>query len=308
MSNLEGTRGKKMLSLVGVRLEKGSDNGGDSQWKVCNASSAVNSDIDYEIYDFETSDNNTLEQPSEQPMIIDYFKNEQIVQKIEVSSSTEKILYEEPEPEISNTVFTDLTNLNSEGLGFLPDGDEHLQNREVLEILSQSSYTSDPKESSDCSLKDPDYRDDSSSTSSSSSSSSNSSSSEDSSSSGSSKEDVDDPDQAVAEVEIKKTRKRKAKPTEWKKACAKQLRNSGQSYKTFGKGIEVPRRQIKPACNDTCSHKCSSNFNEEKRMTIFNAYWEIKDIYIYQPLYKRLILNIGIPMVVMGIPIFRIRW
>lgn len=82
----------------------------------------------------------------------------------------------------------------------------------------------------------------------------------------------------VAEVEIKKTRKRKAKPTEWKKACAKRLRNSGKPYKTLGKGLEVPRRELKPTCNDKCSHKCSSKFNEEERMAIFNTYWEMTDV------------------------------
>lgn len=42
------------------RLDKVSDNGGETQWRVFNSSSAVNSDINinYEIPDFEPSGNN----------------------------------------------------------------------------------------------------------------------------------------------------------------------------------------------------------------------------------------------------------
>lgn len=62
------------------------------------------------------------------------------------------------------------------------------------------------------------------------------------------------------------------------KNCAKQLRNSGKSYKTLGKGKEMPERTLKPPCTDKCKQKCHSKFTEEERQEIFKNYWEKADI------------------------------
>lgn len=53
--------------------------------------------------------------------INNYLENEQIMQEIKVPASTEEILCEEPQSEISNPGVTDLAILNSEGSSFLLD-------------------------------------------------------------------------------------------------------------------------------------------------------------------------------------------
>ncbi|XP_071054854.1 uncharacterized protein [Onthophagus taurus] len=81
------------------------------------------------------------------------------------------------------------------------------------------------------------------------------------------------------DVKKKRTRKRKAEPSDWKKFRAKRLRNSGKSYKTLGKGLEVARRQIKPPCDDSkCKQKCSTKFTEEERLFLFQNCWDMGDI------------------------------
>lgn len=105
-----------------------------------------------------------------------------------------------------------------------------------------------------------------------------------SSSSGLSDVDVDEMPNTVhlaveSEIKQKRTRKRKANPSEWKKFNVKRLRNSGKSYKTLGKGVEVSERQMKPPCDDSkCRQKCSTKFTEEERLTLFKNYWDLGDI------------------------------
>lgn len=134
---------------------------------------------------------------------------------------------------------------------------------------SSRSSLEDPY-SSDDSVRDPDYSSDSSS--SSSSLNSNSSSSSDS------EYNVENAVDNEPTVERKKTRKRKAEPSTWKKNCTKRLRNSGKSYITLGKRKEMPERKLKPSCNDKCNHKCGSKFSEEERLIIFKNYWDMADI------------------------------
>ena len=80
------------------------------------------------------------------------------------------------------------------------------------------------------------------------------------------------------EQDKKKTRKRKADPTEWKRNKTKVLRNSGQSYNTLNKNKLVQGRQIKMPCDDRCKLKCSIMFTDQDRAAIFKKYWDFADI------------------------------
>lgn len=132
--------------------------------------------------------------------------------------------------------------------------------------LSSTSSSSDSETdfSSDDSVQDPNYSSDSSS------------SSENSSNEQLNRETETNENKEV--VEKKNTRKRKAVPSKWKKNCTKQLRNSGKSYKTLGKGLEIPERTLKPPCNERCKQKCSLKFSKEERLAIFKNYWEMADV------------------------------
>ncbi|XP_030759330.1 uncharacterized protein LOC115884790 [Sitophilus oryzae] len=136
---------------------------------------------------------------------------------------------------------------------------ENIANIENVEPESSNSSREEAPYSSDDSIRDPNYSDDSSSNSS---------------------EAESDMSHVTAETiqEKKKTRKRKAEPSTWKKNCAKRLRNSGKSYKTLVKGNEIPERKIQPACNEKCKQNCSRKFTEEERLKIFKNYWDMSDI------------------------------
>ncbi|XP_049693296.2 uncharacterized protein LOC126053898 [Helicoverpa armigera] len=113
--------------------------------------------------------------------------------------------------------------------------------------------------------------------SSSSSSSSNSSSSSSSSSSDSSSENeaVDNQEPTSSK---KRGRKRSRNPNGWKKNIAKKLRNSGNEYRSIKTGKTVQAKKIGPPCSDKCRLACSSHFTQEKRIQIFNSYWELGSI------------------------------
>lgn len=75
---------------------------------------------------------------------------------------------------------------------------------------------------------------------------------------------------------IRKGKKRKANPVEWKKSKAKLLRNNGKSYKSSSiRKTEMRARKLRPACNDKCKLKCSSKIEENKRLEIFSKYWSL---------------------------------
>lgn len=110
-----------------------------------------------------------------------------------------------------------------------------------------------------------------------SSSSSNSSSDSSSSSSYSNSENEVD-NQEPRSPPKKRGRKRSRNPHKWKKNIAKKLRNSGVEYKSIKTGKTVQARKIGPSCSDKCRLACSSKFTQEKRIQIFNSYWELGSI------------------------------
>lgn len=75
-----------------------------------------------------------------------------------------------------------------------------------------------------------------------------------------------------------KTRKRKANPALWKRNRAKELRNSGQEYKTLKKGKLVPSRTIGLPCTDSCRRKCTLKISEDERKEYFQSFWSLKDL------------------------------
>ncbi|XP_071051003.1 uncharacterized protein [Onthophagus taurus] len=143
------------------------------------------------------------------------------------------------------------------------DDEEEQYDSDDSSSSSSSSDSSDSEPySSDDSIKDPNYNTDSSSSSDLHNKLFNTVESSD-----------------KTDVKKKRTRKRKAEPSDWKKFRAKRLRNSGKSYKTLGKGLEVAGRQIKPPCDDSkCKQKCSTKFTEEERLFLFQNYWDMSDI------------------------------
>jgi hypothetical protein len=114
--------------------------------------------------------------------------------------------------------------------------------------------------------------------SSSSSSSTSSSSSSSSSSSASSSDNEAVNDQEAMSSPKKRGRKRTRNPNGWKKNIAKKLRNSGNEYKSIKTGKIVQAKKVGAPCTDNCRLACSSNFTQEKRVQIFNCYWELGSI------------------------------
>nr|CAH7723219.1 unnamed protein product [Callosobruchus chinensis] len=77
----------------------------------------------------------------------------------------------------------------------------------------------------------------------------------------------------------KKGKKRIANPQNWIKNEAKRLRNTGNSYLSTSKGKKViSARTLLPPCNDKCILKCYSKFTEEDRKQIFKEYWGLGDL------------------------------
>mgnify|MGYP007063906257 CR=1 FL=1 len=70
-----------------------------------------------------------------------------------------------------------------------------------------------------------------------------------------------------------KSRKRKAKPQNWKRNVTKVLRNTGQAYFTSKGGKHVPPKKLQQPCSDKCKLKCSTKFTQLEREEIFKNYW-----------------------------------
>ncbi|KAL4083738.1 hypothetical protein QTP88_029054 [Uroleucon formosanum] len=77
--------------------------------------------------------------------------------------------------------------------------------------------------------------------------------------------------------EPKRPKKVIPKPLHWKANVRKEKRNSGQEY-TTRKNKVVPRRKMKPPCEDKCRLHCNSKFTEIERQTIFEEFWAMGDI------------------------------
>lgn len=186
-----------------------------------------------------------------------------------------------------DTTLNDKENVDPEGHRFIPSGmwkiylllvlmcevKYILDNAKIDDNNSGTGSDEEDPYSSDDSVSDPDYDSSSSSNSSDSSSSSNSS--------GDNKVEISNTINPSVEPNTskKRTRKRKADPSEWKKFTTKRLRNSGKAYKTLGKGVPVSERKMKPPCdNSKCKQKCSTKFTEEDRLDLFKKYWEMGDI------------------------------
>ncbi|XP_063912660.1 uncharacterized protein LOC135129438 [Zophobas morio] len=77
----------------------------------------------------------------------------------------------------------------------------------------------------------------------------------------------------------KKTKKRKANLTEWKKEKAKILRNSGKGYLSSAKvPKEVRGRAIQQPCGDKCKVKCANKISQDMRQRIFDQYWNLANL------------------------------
>ena len=69
-------------------------------------------------------------------------------------------------------------------------------------------------------------------------------------------------------------RKRKITP---EKISRKKKKSAGETYvSTVGK--IVPQRQVGPPCTAACKNKCSINFTDDTRQTIFDNYWKLSEI------------------------------
>ena len=72
------------------------------------------------------------------------------------------------------------------------------------------------------------------------------------------------------------SRKRQAKPQEWKANKRKKLRNQGKQYisKT---GKTIAQKSVKKKDCSKCRFKCSLKVSEEERTQLFTLYWELGD-------------------------------
>lgn len=79
------------------------------------------------------------------------------------------------------------------------------------------------------------------------------------------------PDIADNETTDKKGYKRKKDPTKWKKNVVKKLRNSGQITNSNNQSA----RSMKEGCGPKCILKCSSTIPEDRRLELFQQYWNL---------------------------------
>lgn len=77
-------------------------------------------------------------------------------------------------------------------------------------------------------------------------------------------------------AEKKLTRKRSIKKEQWKQNVRKRQRVHGEQYVNIKGKVQRPR-QMKSTCNKTCKYSCLSNFPEDGRIAIFQAYWKLSD-------------------------------
>lgn len=88
-----------------------------------------------------------------------------------------------------------------------------------------------------------------------------------------------DPDEedATAINNDKKSRKRKADKSTWKKNMAKKLKDQGKAYVSSTTNKTMKERTMGPPCRSTCRLKCYSNIPNQTREQIFQEYWGLGD-------------------------------
>jgi len=82
-------------------------------------------------------------------------------------------------------------------------------------------------------------------------------------------------------LSLVKKGKRKRKEASWKRNISKIARNGGKEYESHSINPEKrvkEARKIKSPCKDKCRLKCTEKINEDERMSVFNAYWNLGNI------------------------------
>ena len=75
--------------------------------------------------------------------------------------------------------------------------------------------------------------------------------------------------------EQKKNRKRLRRPEATKRACAKRLRNPGDTYKKYNGETVEGKKFVNKDCR--CRFKCFDSLTEEERQSSFNNFYKMSD-------------------------------
>lgn len=266
---MDNPRGQKMLGLLGITLKKyngisGNENG---IWKVMSSFPEKPDDLVIEA---------TITEDAAVKSAEIYRDNNSEDEEIRTNESKvlgrQESLSSQAMPLIENNSLAKVLD-NQESLASQPmpaiknDGfsEQLLEEPPCREIHNNKSDTEQDPFSSDDSIADPNYENNSSA----------------SSTSGNEENITLNLPQVRVEKtnELKKlTRKRKRIPSKWKRNKTKRLRNSGQAYNTMNTNKHVEARHLKPPCDDKCTLMCSTKFTEEDRIFLFNKYWNLADI------------------------------
>lgn len=76
-------------------------------------------------------------------------------------------------------------------------------------------------------------------------------------------------------VQMQKTRKRQSRIDDWNDNHNKRQKNSGQAYRGARSKTQYAAKVIGPTCS--CRKKCGDKFTQEKRQTIFDNFYRLKD-------------------------------
>lgn len=88
-------------------------------------------------------------------------------------------------------------------------------------------------------------------------------------------------DDSLRQEVTKKRGRKKTRDTEsWKQNKAQKLRNSGKPYTSISASCKsFSGRSIKASCTAKCRLQCSENIDEASRLSQFNAFWNLADLY-----------------------------
>lgn len=86
-----------------------------------------------------------------------------------------------------------------------------------------------------------------------------------------------DKEDATAINKDKKSRKRKADKSTWKKNLAKNLKDQGKAYVSSTTNKPMKERTMEPPCRSTCRLNCYSNIPNETSQRLFQEYWGLGD-------------------------------
>ncbi|XP_055846446.1 eukaryotic translation initiation factor 5B-like [Episyrphus balteatus] len=87
-----------------------------------------------------------------------------------------------------------------------------------------------------------------------------------------------DDDDVPVNNSSKKKCNRPKNPDQWKKNVLKRKRNTGEAYQIQSSNKIREERKVREGCSEKCKLKCPSNFKEDDRNKIFQAYWSMGDI------------------------------